>query len=309
MMKKQNLLLSIAFFAIIGIIFSGCEKDDPPTPITGEALFEYSQDGYAITFTNTSTISGASFTYAWDFGDGKGTSTDENPVYTYDTKGEYTVMLTVTDEQDGTHPIATKINVAKSSPIKLDDDSVADWDGVTGDGFVVPLGDNSGITLVAKFDYDAEFVYAYVEFEGNISDAFHYDMFFDTDNLLTTGSTVWLWPGTGSDFLFEYISLTGPDEAEIAFFDFTGTPGSDEWDWTPKDLADGAYILGTLVQKGANIAVEFGFSRSKIPGFDGDMLAMGLLISNVDWAEVGFSPDAGQDGDDPLQVSFMLNME
>ncbi|MCB9451774.1 MAG: PKD domain-containing protein [Anaerolineaceae bacterium] len=46
-----------------------------------------------VSFTNQSTgdISG----YSWDFGDG-GTSTDQNPTYTYQTAGTYTVVLNVT---------------------------------------------------------------------------------------------------------------------------------------------------------------------------------------------------------------------
>ena len=48
-------------------------------------------------FTNTSTTSGTS-TYAWDFGDGSGTSTDMSPSYVYGLPGTYLVTLTVTNE-------------------------------------------------------------------------------------------------------------------------------------------------------------------------------------------------------------------
>ena len=46
-------------------------------------------------FTNTST--GGAGTYAWDFGDGVGTSSEENPTYVYSAAGTYTVTLTVTN--------------------------------------------------------------------------------------------------------------------------------------------------------------------------------------------------------------------
>jgi PKD repeat protein len=47
--------------------------------------------GETAVFTNTST---GAISYDWDFGDGVGTSTDQNPVYMY-TQGEtYTVTLT-----------------------------------------------------------------------------------------------------------------------------------------------------------------------------------------------------------------------
>ena len=49
---------------------------------------------YTAMFTNTS-IAGQ--TFSWDFGDGIGTSTAINPVYTYNTTGTYTITLTAND--------------------------------------------------------------------------------------------------------------------------------------------------------------------------------------------------------------------
>ncbi|HLK09809.1 MAG TPA: PKD domain-containing protein [Candidatus Binatia bacterium] len=42
--------------------------------------------------------SGGPFSFKWDFGDGQ-TSTEQNPVHTYDKVGEYTATLTVTDQK------------------------------------------------------------------------------------------------------------------------------------------------------------------------------------------------------------------
>jgi gliding motility-associated-like protein len=50
--------------------------------------------GAPVTFTNTST--GGGLTYSWSFGDGT-TSTDANPVHSYLQGGDYTVQLTTTD--------------------------------------------------------------------------------------------------------------------------------------------------------------------------------------------------------------------
>ncbi|HTA82715.1 MAG TPA: PKD domain-containing protein, partial [Bacteroidia bacterium] len=54
--------------------------------------------GFATTFTDKSTIScGGTITgWAWNFGDGSGTSTVQNPTYTYKASGIYQVSLTVT---------------------------------------------------------------------------------------------------------------------------------------------------------------------------------------------------------------------
>jgi hypothetical protein len=56
--------------------------------------------GAAAVFTDTS-AGPEPRTYAWDFGDGVGTSVIKNPTYTYAAPGVYTVTLTVTSPFDG----------------------------------------------------------------------------------------------------------------------------------------------------------------------------------------------------------------
>ncbi|MBL4754289.1 MAG: PKD domain-containing protein, partial [Flavobacteriales bacterium] len=54
--------------------------------------------GNSFVFTNTGTPDNmGNPTFSWDFGDGSGTSTLENPTYTYGTTGTFTVTQTVTD--------------------------------------------------------------------------------------------------------------------------------------------------------------------------------------------------------------------
>jgi PKD repeat protein len=64
------------------------------------ASFTYSPDhptvGQVIQFTDTST-GGPPTEWTWDFGDGVGTSTEQNPSYTYTVGGTYTVSLTVSN--------------------------------------------------------------------------------------------------------------------------------------------------------------------------------------------------------------------
>jgi PKD repeat protein len=59
--------------------------------------------GATVNFTDTSTdADGYVASWAWDFGDGSGTSTLENPSYEYSVPGTYTVSLVVTDDDSAT---------------------------------------------------------------------------------------------------------------------------------------------------------------------------------------------------------------
>ena len=77
------------------------------------ANFSYSSSGFDATFTNSSTISGNA-SYSWDFGDGIGSSTLENPSYTYTISGTYNVCLTIQDSC-GADTICQAISVIDSS--------------------------------------------------------------------------------------------------------------------------------------------------------------------------------------------------
>ncbi|MFH0731978.1 MAG: PKD domain-containing protein [Candidatus Omnitrophota bacterium] len=63
-----------------------------------------------VEFTDTSSDSAVS--WQWDFGDETPISTEQNPVHVYQSVGEYTVTLTVTD-QDGLTDTETKTNYIK----------------------------------------------------------------------------------------------------------------------------------------------------------------------------------------------------
>ena len=60
------------------------------------ADFEYYPDCYEVRFSDASTTCDTIQSYAWDFGDGT-TSTESEPVHTYETVGPHTVTLTVFD--------------------------------------------------------------------------------------------------------------------------------------------------------------------------------------------------------------------
>ena len=75
----------------------------------------YNDDGGTVTFTNTSTNATS---YEWDFGDGT-TSTEENPVHTYQQNGEYEVTLTAFNDcgfASNTITITVMVNAVEEIP-------------------------------------------------------------------------------------------------------------------------------------------------------------------------------------------------
>ena len=144
-------------------------------------FYSVSIDGATVTFTNES--KGAA-SYKWDFGDGA-TSTEESPTHTYPGKGKYVPTLYATAADGVTAEASTVIHIAKTSAIKLDDNTLSDWDTVTHN--VVLAGPNSGNFIKAKYDYDANYVYVYFEQNTTKADGNIYDVYIDADNDITTG--------------------------------------------------------------------------------------------------------------------------
>lgn len=288
---KNNTLLKLLFaFLVVGMTFS-CGDDTPDKdPITGDSLFSYDAEGFVVTFTNESTVSGTT-TNAWDFGDNE-TSTDKNPVHTYAGKGEYTVKLTVTDSENGTHVATTKINVDKGTRIDLNDNSVSDWDAVTEDKYKVSLGDNSGVVKSLTFDYDAKYIYAKLVMEGTLADSVIFNAFLDTDND-ASGFTSHLWPLLGGDYLLQGQIGLGANNW-LGTFNYIGEDHG--WGWEEQQLAADYYVMGAVLEGNNEVTYEIGFDREKIPSMNNDAVKMSFYISNKGWAEIGYAPDKTVEG-------------
>lgn len=93
---------SLIIWILAWLAFTGCDKNElgyPPASTIANFSVAFNNDGYApcqATFTNLSLNASG---YSWDFGNGK-TSTDENPVVTFDSAGLYTVTLKCTVAND-----------------------------------------------------------------------------------------------------------------------------------------------------------------------------------------------------------------
>ncbi|MEQ9297821.1 MAG: PKD domain-containing protein [Cyclobacteriaceae bacterium] len=114
-------------------------------------------NGSDVVFTNGSTDSdGMIVSYAWDFGDGSGTSTDESPTYAFNEVGVYDISLTVADDLGGSAEFEQSIYVAGvtwSFPVGLKIESTAP--AIADDGTVfVTLSGKEGVANVHAINPD-----------------------------------------------------------------------------------------------------------------------------------------------------------
>ncbi|HJT74257.1 MAG TPA: PKD domain-containing protein, partial [Chitinophaga sp.] len=117
--------LYISAFILLSVITGGCKKDSVSPD--ADLFYEVSINGNDVTFTNQTT---GAVSYKWDFGDGT-SSTEESPVHTYPGKGKYVPTLYATTAEGKVTEGSTVLYIAKTSPVKLDDNTLSDWDGVT----------------------------------------------------------------------------------------------------------------------------------------------------------------------------------
>ena len=288
-MKTTNRLLLI--FAIASAInFTSCKKNtEKPVPFV---FYSVAVDGATVTFTNES--KGAS-TYRWDFGDGT-SSTDASPTHTYPGKGKYVPTLYATSAGGEKAEASTVLHIAKTSSIKLDDNSLKDWDTIVHN--VILGGAGAGNFIKAKFDYDGNYVYLYFEQKTTKAAGNIYDLYIDADNDPSTGLITGDLPGGGYEVLLEGTIFDG----WLDPYYFIGADQSNFGNYKPQSINE-FYKMGDVEQDGNVLKFEWAISRSKIRGLTGKGLRIGVQVASNDWsATIGYIPDVGSE-------SFFLNMD
>lgn len=186
-MNKQIAIIIIAVLLSVG--FSGCleeilEKTDSDVPdgkngfsndLINEttnhppsANFAYDNIGYLVTFTDLSIdIDNDSLVYLWDFGDGN-TSTEKNPIHTYDCSETniFDITLTVSDDEfSDTHTehilFGSHLNIIDYSQMWIrnwSDEEFTKWDG-----YIMMTIENTG-------NIPAEILYASIDSQEKEND-------------------------------------------------------------------------------------------------------------------------------------------
>ncbi|RYE15475.1 MAG: PKD domain-containing protein [Sphingobacteriales bacterium] len=257
-------------------LFNSCKKDR--TAAQTDLMYEVEVTGNDVKFTPKTT--GAS-NFKWDFGDGE-TSTEQSPMHTYPGKGKYVPTLYANVNGKAVES-STVLRIAKTTPVKIDDGTLDDWNNVTTN---IPLGSTKGVFNEVKMDYDGNYVYLYAEMAVKKSDGNIFDFYIDSDNNITTGLLTGTFSDGGYDILMEGAFLV----AGMDILYFNGAT-QDAWSWAGQSIAE-AYTVGTVKEAGGVMKFEMRFARGKLKGLTGSGLRIGIQAVKSDWsAFVGNAPD------------------
>jgi len=277
-MKKFKYIISCLLITTLVIGLQACKKN--PELAVKDVVFTDVVKSYDVTFNNATT--GAK-SFKWTFGDST-TSTETSPTHTYKTKGKFVATLYATLNNGTVISGSTIINVSKSSPILLNDNTLADWDTIS--NVVIPetaaLG---GIVKEAKFDYDSQNVYIYMQIATTVAAGNIFDFYLDTDDNSTTGLLTGDIPGGGYDYLLEGPLLSTPN----GLVQYQHTGDQTAFSFNALSIAD-YYTLGTVQEANGIVSFEMALSRSKIGGLAGKTLRFGIIVSDANYNPLGYMP-------------------
>jgi len=192
------------------------------TPTTGIAPLE-------VSFTDSST--GEIGTWSWSFGDG-GSITAQNPTYTYDAPGTYTVSLTVTGPSGSDTEIENNYITVTEAPVP----PVAKFSGTSTTG-MAPL--EVSFTDSSTGDIDS---WSWTFGDGGSSTAQNPIYTYNDPGTYTVSLTVTGPGGTDTEIMNNYITVTS---THIEYTLTVNTVGSGIVTFNPPG---GNYEAGTVVQ-------------------------------------------------------------
>lgn len=201
------------FPLIIILLLSSCTEEIPDTelqkPKAGFSFEVDPQGPLSVQFTNSSENADE---YAWDFGDDIGSSTDENPAYTYDEEGTYTVTLTATGD-GGT------VETFKSVTVTAPEDGSSD-----------PITANRWKYTDVWEDYceiETQTIqgYEFLTFRPDFTILFELELFGETHGCTGDSEEMGTWERNGN----EYIITADEDDVVVGRID------GDQLCWTEDD--------------------------------------------------------------------------
>lgn len=273
-MKKIFAIFCIAATAVLSSCVRKGDLDLAPVP---DIAFEYTCDGLTLTFNsvvpNTTDVQWEILKTKNGSAETLTTGAGESFTYTFPTPDNYWIKMSgVYEGQE--QVVAGKILVAKPSPVKLDDDSFADWDEVTYPDFQL-VGDDG--KSWAKFDYNADYVFFYVALDTTIpgctADGAIMNLRIDSDDLTGTGMST---KGLGCDWYLE------------GNFWNSGERWADWYDCVSGDTVPAAdempIELGTKKVEGDMVYFEFALSRKKY-GIKGSSMGLFFKFYTEDWED------------------------
>jgi hypothetical protein len=265
------------FTAFLLLLFMSCSKegaynleDTPPLD------FRSYYDGLTVTFANAT--AGAN-DISWDFGDNSPVVPGDSVKHTYTAIGNYVITMNGTFEGKS-YIFHTVLRVDKPSVVNLDDGTFEDWNGVLYPDFQLS---GKGAITTGKVDYDANYIYLYVEFDSIAENAGIVDHIFgvymDVDNSVATGFSM---KEMGVDYGCEGNLYDGGWFAPSVVDLVNGDPG---WPFMGFDN-EKAIKPGHIVKEGNTIKMEFGISR-EVFKINSDAMSFSMSIMNSDWSDVG----------------------
>lgn len=271
-----------------------------------------------MAFDNTSTDFDQS---DWDFGDGVGTSTDDNPIYVYRKVGKYTVTLTVTDSGTGETDTKVKeeyVEVKRPSAAFAASDLIRDGQGL------VPLNDWAplfGFTMTYDFPEQGDPAFRaleMLEFEitgdltGQLRDwpkrqpqqeeILEFGLFKDygkdgPDGILDPGrSPLVTWDNTGTNAATGIRYDQTPDTDLLFELNFTTPMGPvrpfNEWVIATLDPPGFGYIVAVRTSSVWQSGASLGYILTKASMLEYDFIDPNYVLGEFPFTDNGLVADA-----------------